>query len=67
MKFGADIHGPKRMNPNEFGDYLTFHLEPSLGQKLCLSNTFVYDEIPAKLLTFPTASALVLKMLSMLS
>ncbi len=24
--FGTDVHGPQRMNPDDFGDTLTFHL-----------------------------------------
>ncbi len=37
------------MYPNEFGDPLTFHLAPSLGQSFNLSNILVYDEILEKL------------------
>ncbi len=46
MKFGADIHGPQRMHPNDFGDPLAFPLVLPLGQDLNLSNTLVYDQIP---------------------
>ncbi len=54
MKFG--IHGPQRMNPNDFDDPLTFHQVPSSGQKSnCVIQ--VFDQIPAKLKTFPSASA----------
>lgn len=31
MKCCTDIRGPQRMNPNVFGDPLTFHLAPPLG------------------------------------
>ena len=41
--FFADIHIPLRMNVNHFGDPLTFHLVPSLGQNLNMSSTLVYD------------------------
>ena len=30
--FCTDIHDPPRMNPNDFGDPLTFHLAPPSGQ-----------------------------------
>ena len=43
------------MNCNNFGDPPTFHLAHSSGQNLNLSNTLVYDQIPAKLMTFPSA------------
>lgn len=29
MKFGADIYGPQRMKPNDFGDTLTSPLAPA--------------------------------------
>ena len=32
MKFGRDIHVPQRMDPNDFGDPLTFPLESPAGQ-----------------------------------
>lgn len=32
MKIGTNIHGPKRMNPNDLGDLLTFPLMPPAGQ-----------------------------------
>ncbi len=51
MEFVADIHVPLRMNYNNFGDPLTFHLAPSSGPNFILSNTVVYDQIPAKLVT----------------
>ncbi len=47
MIFGRDIHRPQRMNRNDFGDPLNLNL----------SNILVYAQIPAKLLTFPSASA----------
>ncbi len=55
MKFGTDIHVPL-MNCKLFGDLLTFHLAPSSGQHFDLSKTLVYDQTPAKLMTFPSAS-----------
>ncbi len=42
MKFCSGIHGAQRMNPDDFGDPLTFPLAPPSGQKLNLSNTLVY-------------------------
>ena len=36
MKSFADVHGPQRMNPNEFGDPLTFLIVPPAGQTVCL-------------------------------
>lgn len=33
MKFGADIHGPKKMNPNDPGGSLTLHPAPPAGYK----------------------------------
>ncbi len=49
MKFGTDIHRAQKVNPNDFGDPLTFHLAPSSGQNFSLSNTLVCDQKPAKL------------------
>ncbi len=48
MTFCTDIHGPQK-NPNNFS--LNFRLAPSSGQNFNLSNTLVYDQIPAKLKT----------------
>ncbi len=44
MKFGIYIQVLLRMNCNIF----SFNLAPSSGQNLNLSNTLVYDHIPAK-------------------
>ncbi len=55
IKFGADIHGPQRMNCNNF-DPLTFRLAPSSGQKINLSNILAYDQKPAKRMAFPADS-----------
>ncbi len=58
MQFDTDIHVPLRMNSNNFGNPLTFHLVPSSGQTFYSSNMWtntqniVYDQIPAKLMTF---------------
>ncbi len=49
------IHGAHVMRANDFGDPLIFHLAPP---KCNLSNTLVYDQIHAKLMTFAPASAL---------
>ncbi len=38
MKFGIDFHGPQRMNPNDFGDVLTFPVILPGGQILYLSS-----------------------------
>ncbi len=35
---------------------LTLHLAPSSGQHINVSNTLVYDQIPAELQTLPSAS-----------
>ncbi len=32
MKFCANIHGPKMMNPNDFGDLFTSDIVPLLDQ-----------------------------------
>ncbi len=56
-KFGIDIFGSQMMDPNDCGDPLTFHLAPSSGQTLHVSSTLVYDQISTKLMTFPSASA----------
>ncbi len=57
LRFSQDIHAPLRMNSHDFNDSLTFHLLSPSGQIFFLSNTLVYDQIPAKLMTFPSASA----------
>lgn len=51
MKIIADIHGPKRMNPNYFDDPPTFLLALSMGQIFNASSTLVNDLIPAKVRT----------------
>ncbi len=38
MKFGTDGHGTQRMNLNDFGVPLTFHLAPPAGQRFHLSS-----------------------------
>lgn len=39
FKFGINIHGPQRINPNDFGDSLTFQLVPLTGQIFHLCDT----------------------------
>ncbi len=52
----TDIHAAQKMKKDEiFGDPLTFLQAPRAGQ--IFPNTLVYDQIPAKLMTFPSASA----------
>ncbi len=51
VKFGSDIHVPRRVICNSF-DCLTFYLVPSSGQIFILSNTLVPSQIP-----FPSLSA----------
>lgn len=51
MKFGSHVHVPLRMKFNNFGDYLTFHLEPSSGS----IHWFMTHDLQNK--TFPLASA----------
>lgn len=53
MKFGGNVHGPQRMNPKKSCDRMCFWLAPPSGQIYYL----VHDEIPAKLMDFPIASA----------
>ncbi len=53
MKLGSDIHIPIRMNCNNFGRPLNFHLAPPSGQNIDVSllyNSLVYDQIPPALL-----------------
>lgn len=40
MRFDIDIRGPQGMNPNEFGDPLTFSLTPRFGQSFSLTLQF---------------------------
>lgn len=56
MKVWTDAHGPQEMAPSDFSDPLTCPLAPPSGQKFYLSNTLVYDQIPAKLMPFLSAS-----------
>ncbi len=41
MKCGSDLHVLQRMNCDDFGDPLTFHLAPSSGRHVNVSNTFM--------------------------
>lgn len=53
-----DIHVPPRVDCHDFGgDPQTFHLTPLSGQTFNLSDPLVF-EIPNKLMTFPSAFAL---------
>ncbi len=54
------------MNCNCNDDHLPFHLMPAQGQNFILSSTLVYDQVPAKLIIFPSSSA-VLCVLCLLS
>lgn len=47
----TDIHGPQFMNYKHFGDAL-LPLAQSSGQNFILTNTLVYDQIFARLMTF---------------
>ncbi len=38
MKFGTDIRGSERMNPNDFGDPLAFYVAPRADQTFHLSS-----------------------------
>ena len=53
--FCTDIHGPLKMDPADFGNLLV----PPAGHFVNLSNTLVYDEIPAKLMTSPASAVIV--------
>ncbi len=52
-----DIHVSFGINCNNFDDPLTFNLAPPSGWNFKLSNTLIYYQKPAKLTTFPSASA----------
>ncbi|RCU35037.1 hypothetical protein DVA81_18250, partial [Acinetobacter baumannii] len=52
-----NIHISLRKNCYKFGDPLTFHLAATSGPNFILSNTLVHEEIPTKLMTFPSAWA----------
>lgn len=54
---GWRIHVPLKNNSNNFDDCLTFHLAPSSGLNLNLSNAFIDNYLPANLTTFPASSA----------
>ncbi len=38
MIFGTDVHGPQRINPNDFGEPLTFAVVPPAAQIFHLSS-----------------------------
>ena len=48
----TDIHVVLRMNYYKSDYPLIFHLKPTLSKLFNLSNTLVYDTLPAKLHTF---------------
>lgn len=52
MKFGTDIHGSQRINPNGFRDPLTFYLVPPVGQKLTypVKYRYIYKMVRPKIL-----------------
>lgn len=54
--FCTHIHDPQRVNPHGFDGPLTLPLVLSSGHNLNLSNTFIYDQIPTKILTFTSHS-----------
>ncbi len=47
MRFGSGSHVPLKMNCNNFGDSLTFHLL-LLGQYFNLCNTLFYAQMSTK-------------------
>ncbi len=50
MTFDTEVPVPLRIKCNKFGDPLTFNPAPSSNQNFNVSNTLVYDHIPAELL-----------------
>ena len=57
IKSGTDIHVSLRIINTNFGDPLTFHQAPPSGPNLNVSSTFVYNKIPAELVTLTLTSA----------
>ncbi len=55
--FPTHVHAPLRVNCSNFGDPLTVLLVPWWGQHFKLSSNLFYDQIPAKLMAVPSASA----------
>lgn len=53
MKSGIDTHVTQRMHLMDFGDPLTFHLEPLTDQHL--KKLLFIIKYPAKLMIFPSA------------
>lgn len=45
-----------KINPDCFGEALTFHLAASSGENISWSSTLVCESIPAELVSFPSAS-----------
>lgn len=56
MTFGTNINNPFRINSNNCGDPSAFHLAHCSGQTFKLSSTVVYEQVPAKAVSFPSAS-----------
>lgn len=44
------------MNPNDFGDPLTFLLVSLAGQNSIMPNALIYDQISANVMTLPNCS-----------
>lgn len=57
FQFGSVIRVSLRMICDHFCDPLTFPVSPSSGRNFYMSNTVVYDQKPAILITFPSVSA----------
>ncbi len=50
VRFGADIHGSQRMNPNDFGDHLTFPPAPPMGQSFHLRTRFYINNYGSQMM-----------------
>ncbi len=56
MKSYTPIRAPQ-MNANALIDHVTFSFGPSSAQNFSLSSALIYEQIPAKAITFPSALA----------
>lgn len=56
MKFGTDID-VLMINTINSCEPLTFHVVSSSGQNIKMSSILIYNQMPAKLMTFPSSSA----------
>lgn len=56
INFMQIFRSPLKMNSNNYGRPLAFHLAPSSGQHLNWSEIQVYDKMPAKQISFVSAS-----------